>query len=177
VRLPHRIAAVGRRREWDSHRSCAWPGSRMTTTKGQTRRGMGDGRDHRAENSDGTAGGAAYDWHAVNCDVVPNPKRPASRPTTGFFKLIAKHDSAGARMAKSGATGVIIASWYQKKQEEGPRKQQEIIRDFQQKGRGTRSTESLPTNRVDRCNRPTARASWIRESADFFAIQRRGSTF
>jgi hypothetical protein len=73
--------------------------------------------------------GAAYDWHAVNVMLFRTPKGQLDA-NDRLFKLIASTIRPEPEWQKW--SNGVIASLYQKKQEEAA-KQQEIIRDFQQK--------------------------------------------
>jgi len=73
--------------------------------------------------------GAAYDWHAVNVMFFRTPKGQLDA-NDRLFKLMASTIRPEPEWQKW--SNGVIASLYQKKQEEVA-KQQEIIRDFQQK--------------------------------------------
>jgi hypothetical protein len=73
--------------------------------------------------------GAAYDWHAVNVMLFRTPEGQLDA-NDRLFKLIASTIRPEPEWQKW--SNGVIASLYQKKQEEAA-KQQEIIRDFQQK--------------------------------------------
>ena len=79
----------------------------------------------------GSRGAACTTAHAVNVMWFRTPKGASSTPTTGFSKLIASNHSGLSQTGKKWSNGVI-ASLYQKKQEEAA-KQQQIIIDFQNK--------------------------------------------
>jgi hypothetical protein len=73
--------------------------------------------------------GAAYDWHAVNVMFFRTPKGQLDA-NDRLFKLIASTIRPEPEWQKW--SNGVIADLYKKKQEEAA-KQQEIIRDFQQK--------------------------------------------